>query len=84
MNIRTFRKRHAFVWNSTKTNTPPVGEILAVVHRFANLPGGMKFEEAIWDGKYWIRMIPGPAGWSGSGDEKLNLNHYNLWRRLET
>lgn len=61
-------------FNYTKDSTPPLGVVLGVRHKFANLPGGLVSEDATWDGKCWIRRHDG---------ERFPLNHYYAWRSYE-
>ena len=63
------------MFEKTATSLPPKHEVLAVQHKFANMPGGTVDEEAIWDGEQWT---------SRRTNEKFEKNYYHLWRRLET
>lgn len=62
------------MYNYTLKSVPPKHEVLAVVHKLSSR-GEYADDEAIWDGEMWTRRRDG---------ERMDLNYYYLWRKLET
>lgn len=60
-------------YHRTATDEPPLGTPCAVIHQFANLPGGSVTEEAIWIGNFWMRL---------PDHRQFDRSHYQLWRHL--
>ena len=63
------------LYERTERSLPPTSEVLAVIHHFANMLGGMASHVAIWDGSEWTNRDTG---------ERVPKGYYQLWRRLET
>lgn len=70
---RDVRMQDVF-YERTKDAVPPADIVVAVLHKFANMAGGIVDDEACFDGERWLSKRTG---------EWYPKNHFQNWRRID-